>query len=342
MNILTKPEVLKKLRKFHKHVTTTGKMGSFVRGIDINFNNACNFKCAHCFTKSSENVHPKDELPIDTIANLADQAHELGIFEFDLQGGELLLRPDKLINVIRAIQPERFYLYLTTNGYYLDKSMAKRLARAGVSRVSVSIDSMKASSHDSFRGKHGAHKRALKALEFVKSVGIEPYLNVTVGHYNIFESDFERLLAYSKSKGYSTLINVAVPSGCWQDMDNVMLDETDQEYLKQLRKKYTNTLRDIWNPFDKSREAVLGCNCVNRTYITPLGDVLVCPYVHIKIGNVFESSLADIIDYGFSIPQFRDYSPLCLAGEDKEFVSRFMTAKGMSVFNPLDARKTFN
>ena len=26
-------------------------------------------------------------------------------------------------------------------------------------------------------------------------------------------------------------------------------------------------------------------------YVTPLGDVLSCPYVHVKIGNVYENTL---------------------------------------------------
>ena len=52
---------------------------------------------------------------------------------------------------LEAIKPERFYLYLTTNGYYLDESMAKKLAEANVSRVSVSIDSMDEKIHDEIR-----------------------------------------------------------------------------------------------------------------------------------------------------------------------------------------------
>ena len=42
----------------------------------------------------------KDYLPDDVIADLSDQADELGYFEFDLQGGELTLRPDKLFGVL--------------------------------------------------------------------------------------------------------------------------------------------------------------------------------------------------------------------------------------------------
>ena len=48
-------------------------------------------------------------------------------------------------------------------------------------------------------------------------------------------------------------------------------------------------MRNLWDPFDKNFENVIGCNTVNRMYITPLGDVLSCPYVHIKIGNVYKN-----------------------------------------------------
>ena len=57
-----------------------------------------------------------------------------------------MLQPKKLLKL--NYKPERFYLYLTTNGYYLDKDMAQKLAEANVSRVSVSIDSMDEKIHD--------------------------------------------------------------------------------------------------------------------------------------------------------------------------------------------------
>ena len=71
----------------------------------------------------------------------------------------------------------------------------------------------------------------------------------------------------------------------------------------------------------------LGCTTVNRLYITPIGDVLVCPYVHIKIGNIFKQSLKEIVDYGFRIKYFRNHSDLCLAGEDKSFIKKVYDKK---------------
>ena len=207
--------------------------------------------------------------------------------------------------------------------------------------MSVSLDSFDDEVHDNFRGKRGALKKAMEALEHAKTFGMSAYMNITVGHYNAFDEDIENLLQYSKNKGYTTLLNVACPSGSWSSNAEVMCDEKDTAHIIQLRKKYKNVFRNLWNPLDKQFEDVLGCNTVNRMYITPLGDVLVCPYVHIKIGNIYEQSLEEIKDYGFSINRFRDYSSLCLAGEDKEFNKKYMQFEGQSIFEPVLASDIF-
>ena len=62
--------------------------------------------------------------------------------------------------------------------------MAKKLADYKVSRVSVSIDSMDEKIHDDIRGRKESWKRTIEALKHVQDVGMDPYLNITVGHYN--------------------------------------------------------------------------------------------------------------------------------------------------------------
>ena len=128
----------------------------------------------------------------------------------------------------------------------------------------------------------------------------------------------------------------------WQNAQEIICDDNDREYLRKIRKEYKNLVRNIWNPFDKNHEKILGCTTVNRVYVTPIGDVLVCPYVHIKIGNIFEQSLKEIIDHGFSIKYFRNHSNLCLAGEDKEFIRKFMTKSGQTIFKPALAKDIFS
>jgi MoaA/NifB/PqqE/SkfB family radical SAM enzyme len=76
--------------------------------------------------------------------------------------------------------------------------------------------------------------------------------------------------------------------------------------------------------------------------ITPIGDVLPCPYVHIGIGNIFESSLKEISENGFRVKYFREYSEKCLAGEDKEFIKNYMAKDGTTIFNPLKIDELFD
>ena len=175
----------------------------------------------------------------------------------------------------------------------------------------------------------------------VQEAGIDPYLNITVGHYNAKSEDLRMLLDYSKKNKYRTLINVACPSGMWNKVHDEVCDDEDREHIKKLRKEYKNLNRNIWNPFDKNHEKILGCTTVNRVYITPKGDVLACPYVHIKIGNVFKQSLKEITNYGFRIKHFRNHSDLCLAGENLDFIKNFNSTKGASIFKPVEAKEIF-
>ena len=78
-------------------------------------------------------------------------------------------------------------------------------------------------------------------IEKIQEVGIDPYLNITVGHYNAFSEDIEMLCKYSEDNNYTTLLNVAVPSGMWlklEKMAEVIVDEDDKTRLIELRKRH--------------------------------------------------------------------------------------------------------
>ena len=60
--------------------------------------------------------------------------------------------------------------------------------------------------HDDIRGRKDSWRRAMKGLKNVQEVGIDPYLNITVGHYNAFSEDIEMLCQYSEDNNYNTLL----------------------------------------------------------------------------------------------------------------------------------------
>ena len=45
-------------------------------------------------------------------------------------------------------------------------------------------------------------------------------------------TDHLKQLDYSKNQNYKTLLNVAVPAGMWQNMDEIICDDKDRDYLK--------------------------------------------------------------------------------------------------------------
>ena len=82
-------------------------------------------------------------------------------------------------------------------------------------------------------------KRVLKelaALEHVKNAGMDPYLNITVGHYNA-NTTISRTFRLFKNKRYKTLLNVAVLQGSGK-MQRTLYDDKDREYLRKIRKEY--------------------------------------------------------------------------------------------------------
>jgi len=341
MGYIDKKHVLKKLYQFQRRIkSNNGMIGTAPRFIDFCYDNKCNFKCQHCFTEAPNGINTMKNIPMELVRKIADEADELGFYEFDLQGGELLLNPDVLFELIETIDTSRFYTYLTTNGWFLDEKMAYMLAKAGVDRVSVSIDSMNKEEHDSFRGKKGAYDRAIKALEYVKEAGIEPFMNITVGHFNACSVELEEQLKYCYDRGFKAVLIAAAPVGCWNGNYEIMLNEEDSRHIQGLRKKYPNIIRDLWNHFERDKNEIIGCNAGNLLYITPWGDVLPCPFLHMKLGNIYESSLKEIVDYTFSKEQFSKYSSKCLAGEDVDFVKKYLSGD-YSTKNPANIEEIF-
>jgi MoaA/NifB/PqqE/SkfB family radical SAM enzyme len=338
MAMMNKPRVVEKVRKFMKaQKKNDNKVGKLPRAITLNYNNVCNFNCEFCFSAEKNNAHLHDCLSFEEIRHLADQADELGIWEIVLTGGELLVAPDKLFKLIDAFKPERFQMIIISNGYLMTKEMARKLASKGIDCVGISLSGMDEAKHNKERGGvKDAHKKALEALDNVHAAGMAAWPNLIFGHHNSTDPDLYACLDYAKSKGYTTYFMMAMPFGTWKD--NIM-DANDLKILADIRKKY-DCCFDTWDMYDPKKERISGCWTVNRTYITPLGDVLVCPYINIKIGNIKEQSLKEILDYGFSIKYFGNYSPMCISAHNREFRKKFLPDAG-NIFTPRDAHEIF-
>jgi cyclic pyranopterin phosphate synthase len=112
-------------------------------------------------------------LSYEEIRTVVRAAAELGICKIRLTGGEPLVRAElpKLVRMLSQIEGIE-ELSLTTNGTVL-KKYALELKQAGLSRVNVSLDTLKA---DKFRyiTRLGELKAVLEGIETAKETGFEP------------------------------------------------------------------------------------------------------------------------------------------------------------------------
>ena len=137
---LEKRRVVEKLRDFYAYVRkNNGQIGTKQRGIELNFNNLCNFRCKHCFTNSHIGERAKEQMSIEKVADLANQADELGMFEFDLQGGELTLRPELLYKVIEAIKHQLDAIPFAHTAFFSNVAM-EHLADDLVSKAPIGLE----------------------------------------------------------------------------------------------------------------------------------------------------------------------------------------------------------
>ena len=69
-----------------------------------------------------------------------------------------------------------------------------------------------------------------------------------------------------------------------------------------------------------------GCGAIKESiYISPYGDVLPCPFIHISIGNVLDEPLEKIRERGLGLKYFNHFHEKCLTSEDPEFINKYLS-----------------
>jgi GTP 3',8-cyclase len=161
------------------------RFGRPVRDLRISVTDRCNFRCVYCMPKE---VYGRDHaflpraalLSFEEIERVARVFAALGVRKLRITGGEPLVRRDleQLIAKLAAIGD--LDLTLTTNGALL-AAKAQALANAGLTRITVSLDSL---DDDTFRRMNDVDfpvARVLEGIEAAAAAGLVPVkVNVVV------------------------------------------------------------------------------------------------------------------------------------------------------------------
>jgi cyclic pyranopterin phosphate synthase len=152
-------------------------LDSFDRSINylrISVTDRCNLRCIYCMPPEGvPQMSHNEVLSYEEIRTIVQAAAQLGVNKVRLTGGEPLVRAElpKLVGMLSQIEGIE-ELSLTTNGTILKKH-ALELKQAGLSRVNVSLDTLKA---DKFRyiTHFGQLKDVLEGIDAAKEAGFDP------------------------------------------------------------------------------------------------------------------------------------------------------------------------
>ena len=149
--------------------------GRRIEYLRISVTDKCNLRCVYCMPEEGLPWLRRDEiLTYEEIARIVAVMAGMGLRRLRLTGGEPLVRKDlaRLVAQLSAI-PGIEDIALSTNAVLLAQQ-ARALRDAGVSRVNVSLDSLRPERADAIARRPGTLARVLEGLDAAYAVGFDP------------------------------------------------------------------------------------------------------------------------------------------------------------------------
>ncbi|HEY7729609.1 MAG TPA: GTP 3',8-cyclase MoaA [Gaiellaceae bacterium] len=184
---------------------TLDTLGRPLRDLRISVTDRCNFRCVYCmpkdvFGRDYQFMDRRELLSFEELERVARAFVAHGVEKLRITGGEPLLRRDLDSLIARLASLGDLDVTLTTNGALLAKQAAK-LRAAGLSRVTVSLDSL---DEETFRAMNDVDfpvARVLAGIDAAAAAGLPVKVN-TVVKRGLNEGSILELARFFKGSGH--------------------------------------------------------------------------------------------------------------------------------------------
>ncbi|MBC7680093.1 MAG: GTP 3',8-cyclase MoaA [Pseudorhodobacter sp.] len=177
-----------------------------LRDLRVSVTDRCNFRCPYCmprelFGTDHAFVPRRELLTYEELGRLVRVFAELGVTKVRLTGGEPLLRRDlEVLVAMAAATPGVDDVALTTNGSLL-APRAAALREAGLSRITVSLDSLRPEVFTALGDTKVPLQQVLDGIDAAAAAGLPVKLN-TVLRRGTNEADLLPLVDYARDRGH--------------------------------------------------------------------------------------------------------------------------------------------
>jgi GTP 3',8-cyclase len=165
------------------------RLGRPLETLRISITDRCNFRCVYCmpkevFGRDYAFLERRELLTLEELARVVGIFAGLGVRTVRITGGEPLVRRnvEHLVELLAALETReggRLELALTTNGSLLPQK-AEALAAAGLSRVTVSLDSLDDAAFRAMNDVDFPVQRVLEGSDAAAAAGLPVKVNAVV------------------------------------------------------------------------------------------------------------------------------------------------------------------
>ncbi|MCW8194262.1 GTP 3',8-cyclase MoaA [Proteobacteria bacterium 005FR1] len=256
----------------------------------ISVTDRCDFRCVYCMNEEMTFLPRSQVLSLEELADIGRAFTELGVKKIRITGGEPLVRRNVMALFRRLGQLKGLdELTLTTNGSQLTR-FAKDLRSAGVKRLNISLDSLRA---DRFREltRVGELDKVLAGIEAARAAGFKRIKLNSVILKNRNADEVIDLVAFAKANDLDISFIEEMPLG--SVTDHVRREEfcSSRELREQLSGSFeltplseqTGGPSRYWQVDDSatrvgfiSPHSENFCASCNRVRLTAEGRLLLC------------------------------------------------------------------
>jgi len=188
------------------------RQGRRISYLRLSITDRCDFRCTYCMAEDTRFLPHSEVMSLEESLRLTKIFVDQGVTKVRVTGGEPLVRRNALwlLEGIAAL-PGLKELVLTTNGSQLARYAAD-LKRVGVSRINVSLDSLKP---ERFRAitRNGDLNKVLAGIDAALAVGFKRLRLNAVMQQGVNDDELEDLLAFAVEREIDLALIEEMPLG---------------------------------------------------------------------------------------------------------------------------------
>jgi len=276
----------------------------------------CYTDCIYCY--ANRKMQLGKLLSLKRILSLIEEAKSIGVCDFDINGGEVLLHPN-CMEIISALIKNNYNPYISTK-VPISKEKIEQLKQTGLKVMQISLDSIDRDILKKMIKVNDSYIDQMKQTLFhLNKIGFRIYINTIITSYNSDTQVLEDLVSFlSQYENVKRIRFNGVGYSIYKSAEDFLKFRTndkftnlmDSSFMGYIRKKYPQ-IELIFSPgekecdylegkMDRFRKRAICTGNMRSMVILPDGKVTICEelYNHPQfiIGDVTTHSIMEVWD----------------------------------------------